>query len=143
MELGESMSEVSYQGVIIEESLADKSVLDDVEIVSTQVAAVTPRHKTPWLKQWTLHTVAIPPEAAGKVAEKLKSSLIGDDETGSWYADFKNDSTHYIIFPGKIFKIDRTKAAQYQAATTYGISLGIPDYQLNFDEFVITGREED
>ncbi|MEJ0073630.1 MAG: hypothetical protein WDN27_06205 [Candidatus Saccharibacteria bacterium] len=44
----------------------------------------------------------------------------------------QNDATHYIIFPNKVFKIDRTKAAEYQAATDYGLTLGIPAYQLDF-----------
>ncbi|HUC90143.1 MAG TPA: hypothetical protein VMR45_05050, partial [Patescibacteria group bacterium] len=68
----------SYQGVIIEESLSDKSVLGDIKILSTKVEEVTPRHKTPWLKQWTLHTVEVPVSEAEAVAQKLSHSL-GDN----------------------------------------------------------------
>ncbi len=38
---------MKFQGIVIEESLADRSVLDDIEIISTNVEAVTERHKTP------------------------------------------------------------------------------------------------
>lgn len=38
---------MDYKGIIIEESLEDKSVLDEVKIVDTKVEPITPRHKTP------------------------------------------------------------------------------------------------
>ena len=50
---------MKFKGIIIKESLADKSVLSKVEIEKTKVEKVTPKHKTPWLSQWTLHTVSI------------------------------------------------------------------------------------
>lgn len=50
---------MDYKGVIIEESLENKDVLDHVTIVSTKVEPVTTGHQTPWVKQWTLHTVEI------------------------------------------------------------------------------------
>lgn len=124
---------MSFQGVIIEESLTDTLVLSDVKVVSTKVEPVTEKHKTPWLQQWTLSTVTISDEKANKVAEQLSKSL----DRNYWYADFKNDKTHYIIFPNKVFKIDRTKKDEYQAATDFGVTLGIPDYQLDFAPNVV------
>lgn len=116
-------------GVIIEESLENKDVLKKVKIVGTKVERVTEEHKTPWIKQWTLHTVEIPENKADKIAEELSKSL---DSQHAWYADFKNDAWHYIVFRGKFFKVDRSKKEQYANVTKYGISLGIPDYQLDF-----------
>ena len=116
-------------GVIIEESLENKDVLKKVKIVGTKVERVTEEHKTPWIKQWTLHTVEIPENKADKIAEELSKSL---DSQHAWYADFKNDLWHYIVFRGKFFKVDRSKKDQYANVTKYGISLGIPDYQLDF-----------
>lgn len=120
-----------YKGVIIEESLENTDVLKKVKIVSTKIAKVVEKHKTPWLSQWTLHTVEIPESKAKQVSEKLSKSL--DRSHGSsWYADFKNDIYHYIIFRDKIFYIDRKNKEQYDEAKHYGISLGIPEYQLDF-----------
>jgi hypothetical protein len=124
---------MNYEGVIIEESLKDKAVLNDLAIISTKVEPVTPEHKTSWLEQWTLHTVRVPEDKADQIAEKLSHSL----DRNYWYADFKNESTHYIIFPDKVFKIDRTKADEYNAATEFGLTLGIPDYQLDFAPNVV------
>ncbi len=123
---------MNYHGTVIEESLKDKSVLKNVRILSTKVEKVTERHKTPWLTQWTLHKVEIPEEDVARVAEEL-SKAIDDTHKGSWYADYKTEKEHYIIFKNKVFHItDRTSKAQYDEAKRYGISLGIPEYQVDF-----------
>ena len=120
---------LSFGGVIIEESLEDKSVLKGVRITKTKIEKATPEHKTPWVKKWTLHTVNIPENKAKTIAEKLSKSL---DSKHDWYADFKSNTHHYIIFRNKIFYIDRNSNEQYNKAKAYGISLGIPEYQVDF-----------
>ena len=120
----------NFNGVIIEESLEKKDVLKKVKILKTKVEEVTPEHNTPYLKQWTLHTVEILENQADEIAEELSHSL--DSKHGDWYADFKNNKFHYIIFRNKVFKIDRSKPEQYDEVVKYGLSLGIPDYQLDF-----------
>jgi len=119
----------NFIGTIIEESLESKNVLEDVKILSTKVEKVTEKDKTPWIKQWTLHTVEILIDQADAAAKELSLSL---DSKHDWYADFKNNAFHYIIFRDKIFKIDKRKKEQYDEARKYGISLGIPGYQLDF-----------
>ncbi|MBI3577543.1 hypothetical protein HY086_05900 [Candidatus Gottesmanbacteria bacterium] len=121
---------MNYQGTIIQESLGDPSVLTDTNVLATRVETVTEKHKTPWLSQWTLHTVEIAEEKATVFAQKISQSF--DPNHPDWYVDFKNDLYHYIIFPNKIFKVDLANLVLYKEAKTYGISLGIPDYQLNF-----------
>lgn len=118
-----------FIGIIIEESLENKKILKKVKILKTNVEAVTEKHQTPWIKQWTLHTVEIQESQADKLAEELQKSL---DSQHNWYADFKNNSIHYIIFRNKIFKVERRRKEQYLEAAKYGISLGILDYQLTF-----------
>ncbi len=123
----------SFIGVIIKESLENKDVLQKVKIVKTKIEQVTEKHKTPWIKQWTLHTVEIPENQADVVAKDLSKSL---DSEHNWYADFKNDKFHYIIFRNKIFKVDRSKPKQYSDVTKYGLTLSIPDYQLDFSPHI-------
>lgn len=119
---------MSYKGVIIEESLENKDILKDVTILSTKVEEVTEEHRTPHLKQWTLHTVEIPEDRGEEVAEKLSKVL--EISHGHWYVDFKNDTHHYIIFRNKVFYVDRKSKEQYDEAERYGASLGIPEHQL-------------
>ena len=123
-----------FNGVIIEESLENKDVLRKVNILKSKIEPVTEKDKTPWVKQWTLHTVDVPEEKAQELAEKLSHCL---DKEHEWYADFKNDTTHFIIFRDKVFKINRRNINEYEAARNYGISLGIPEYQVNFTADVV------
>ena len=121
--------ENKFVGVIIEESLENKDVLQKIKIIATNVIKVTENHKTPWVDKWTLHTVEIPEEDVENIAQQLSESL---DSEHPRYADFKNTTHHYIIFRNRIFYIDRTSKEQYDEAKNYGISLGIPEYQVNF-----------
>jgi len=122
---------MNYVGTIIEESLRDKDPLQKVVILSTKVEKVVEAHRTPWLKQWTLHKVEVPEDKVEEVSKIISQSF--DTSHGqSWYVDYKNEKWHYIVFPNKIFKIDRTSAEQYAEAKKHGISLGIPEYQLDF-----------
>lgn len=120
-----------YHGVIIEESLESKAILKKIKIISTKVAPVTERDQTPWINQWTLHAVEIPESEAKNIAEEISKSL-DPQHGGSWYADFKNSTHHYIIYRHKIFFINRKSQKEYDAAKEYGINLGIPEYQINF-----------
>src|SRR3989344_9251897 len=120
---------MDYKGVIIEESLENKDILKDVKISDTKVEEVVEEHKTPWIKQWTLHTVEIPENQVESIAGKTSKAL---DSKHNWYADFKNDTHHYIIFRNKVFLVDRSSKEQYDEAKKYGISLGIPEYQVDF-----------
>ena len=118
-----------FTGIIIKESLENSKVLKKVKIIKRRVEKVTEKHKTPWVRQWTMYTVKIPEEQADDIAKELRKAL---DSKHSWYADFKNDEFHYVIFRNKIFKIDRSKKEQYDEVIRYGISLKIPEYQLDF-----------
>jgi len=119
---------MSYRGVVIEESLIDKSVLETLTVVSTRVEPVTAAHRTPWLAQWTLHTVEVPDDQARRVADLIAEAL-GPDY---WYADFRDDQTHFVVFPLKVFVVDRSDPAQYWPVVEHGLRLGIPDHQLDF-----------
>jgi len=120
---------MNYTGVIIGESLENKDILKKIKILSTKVEPVSEKHKTPWLKQWTLHTVEIDADKAAKIAIEISKCL---ESAHNWYADFKNDTLHFIVFRNKVFRINRTNKEQYDEAKNYGISLGIPEYQVDF-----------
>lgn len=120
---------MSYKGIVIEESLQNLTILKQLKVISTKVEQVTESHKTPWLRQWTLHTVEIGEDDAQNVADKLSAAL---DSKHDWYADFRNDKYHFIIFRNKVFKVNRNNPEEYEEVKEYGVSLGIPDYQLNF-----------
>lgn len=47
----------NFRGTIIEGSLEDLSIFKELKILSTKVSTNVEKHKTPWLKQWTLHSI--------------------------------------------------------------------------------------
>ncbi len=120
---------MTFQGVIIEESLDNAAILKELHISDTKIEPVEDGHKTPWLKQWTMHTVIIPEEKADLVAERLSEDL---EKEHNWYADFKNEQYHFIVYRGKVFKVDLSNPTLYKEAKQYGMSLGIPEYQIDF-----------
>lgn len=122
----------NFIGTIIEESLENKEVLKKLKILKTKVEKVKEAHKTPWIKQWTLHSVEILGKQAKEIAMEISKSL---DSKHDWYADFKNKKSHYIIFRDKVFFVNRTNEEEYNKAEKYGLSLGIPQYQLDFKRF--------
>ncbi len=125
-----------YKGDVIEESLQDKTVLKDLTIITKRVEPVTERHQTPWLSQWTLDTIEVSDVQADDLAKKLSAAL--DATRHNWYVDYRNPTRHYVIFKDKVFKIDRSKKADYDAMVAYGLSIGVPDYQLpNFADLPI------
>ncbi len=126
---------MNYKGTIIEESLADKSVLKQVKILKTKVERVTPKHMTPWIKKWTLHTIEVSEEKAAEIAELLSWSF--DASHPQWYADYKNDEYHFIVYNGQIFKVDRSNQEEYKEARDYGIAIGIPEHQLDFSPLLL------
>lgn len=121
---------MNYTGVIIEESLSDTSILHKIKITDSKIEPITPKHKTPWLTQWTLHTVEIPEEKTDEIAKEISKSF--DPEHSHWYADYKNEQFHFIVYANKIFKVDLANPDLYKDAKAYGISIGIPEYQVDF-----------
>jgi hypothetical protein len=119
----------NFIGTIIEESLASKDILEKIKITGKKAEKVTLKHKTPWLEKWTVLKVEIGSDKAAKVADELSRCL---ESAHNWYADFKNDDFHFIVFRNKVFRITRTSEEQYAQAKKYGVSLGIPEYQLDF-----------
>ena len=133
---------MDFEGVIIEESLADRSVLASIEIIETHVEPMTPEHhRTPWIAQWTLHTIRVLESRAPAVANAI-SHAIDSAHAASWYADFKNDTHHYVIYHERVFLIDRRNAVQYAEAVSYGIERGLPEHQADFVSLLPDGGTE-
>ncbi len=123
---------MDYTGIIIEESLGYKDILNELEVLKTDVEQVTNEHKTPWLERWTLHLIKVPEADIEPVVARLSDEF---EREHPWYIDLKNDKTHYIIFLNKVFKVDLSNP-DYSQAKAFGISIGIPSYQLDFDQLV-------
>lgn len=89
------------KGVIIEESLNDKSVLNDFKIIKTETEKVNDKHRTPWLTKWTCHKVEIDDEKTDEICDKLQKAL---DSSHEWYIELKNNKYEITIFHDNIIK---------------------------------------
>ncbi|MFA5185335.1 MAG: hypothetical protein WC551_02520 [Patescibacteria group bacterium] len=121
---------MNYKGVLIKESLKDPTILASLNVLNSVTEPVVETDQTPWLDFWTLVMIEIPEAEIEQTAEKISRAL--DSDRTNWYADFKNDAWHYIVFSGKVFKVDLKDPDQYKAVKDYGRSFGIPEHQLDF-----------
>lgn len=116
--------------MIIEESLVQKDILQKLSILQTQVVPVTESHQTPWVQQWTLHTVSLPARQVLEIADELSKSL--DPDHHAWYVDFNNGEDYFVIFRNAIFTWRKGDQDAVERVKHYGLLLGIPDHQLDF-----------
>ena len=104
-----------YKGVIIEESLEDKSILKNFEIISQTVSENL---------GWHIDTVLVSESDFEKLAQIIKR--------GTWYMHFWVKEKMVAIFYGKIFSFDFNDKTSWEPVLKYGLSLGIPEEQLDF-----------
>lgn len=109
------MSQERYKGIIIEESLENRDILKDVEIIESTVSSDG---------EWHMHTVSAMPEDLERLAQDLKE--------GTWYAHFWSDRNVIAVFKGKVFRFNFDDKSTWKDAIEYGRALGIPEEQLDF-----------
>lgn len=120
---------MDYKGVIIEESLIDTEIIKELNVLQKEVEEINKEDNTPWLTKWTMDTVVIEETKIDEYTNRL-SELIDTKHCNDWYCDFRNDKYHYVVFPNKVFKLDRNKKQDYIDMQEYAIKLGLPKHQL-------------
>jgi hypothetical protein len=66
------------------------------------------------------------------VAAALAAALLPD---GGWYADFRTEAEHFVIFAGRIFTYVKGDAAGREEAAAYGRSVGVHEHQLDWEDY--------
>ncbi|MEI6288783.1 MAG: hypothetical protein WCP18_04425 [bacterium] len=108
-----------YKGAIIEESLADNRLLNNLDIIKVRIS----NDENP-ADRWHIYTVKVNQEEIEKLAQNIKPK---------WYMHFWNDQKDIIaIFENKKFKFNYEDKASWSPAIDYGLSQGIPKEQLDF-----------
>ena len=104
-----------FKGTIIENSLADRSILDRVKIE---------RHYQSG--DWILDEVLVAEEQIPELAKSLAD--------GPWYIHLwqQGHDDVKVIFKDKIFDIKFSDKSTWTDAVSHGKSIGIPDEQLDF-----------
>jgi len=110
-----------YKGCIIKESINDESILDLVEIKSSELWKTD---NVP--KYWTaifFESIII------DFPEKLSKVLIGN-----WYVDMKFDNVKIIVFKDKVLKYTIGNVKEKQVVIDYCRKMGIPEKQMDWPE---------
>ncbi len=103
------------EGIVIEDSLDDKTILSSLEILRSWTDG-----------SWKLHRVRLRRERALELAEHLVE--------GPWYIHFWVPGTDnvLVIFKHNTFDIKYSDKSTWESAVNYGVSTGIPVEQLDF-----------
>jgi nitrogen fixation protein len=104
-----------YIGIIVEESLIDKSILKGFKIIRQEIS--------PNLG-WHLYMVEIP--------ERDIYDLSKNIESNKWYMHFWRNREVIVVFKDKTFKFNYDDKKTWHPAVEHGLSIGIPKEQLDF-----------
>jgi hypothetical protein len=103
------------KGTIIENSLSDKGILNNLKIENTRRA-----------DDWILRDVLISEDQISLLSQSLAD--------GPWYIHLwhPGEDTVIVVFKNKIFTINFSDKSTWAEAVAYGKSIGIPEQQLDF-----------
>ena len=115
-----------YRGVVIEESLDDRSPLALLRVTdSNSFDIAEPGEGQPPV--WTVTNFEVDDAAAPGLAEALSSAL-----KQSWYVDFNDGHRSYVVFAGRVFSYERGDAAAVELAKQHAVSVGVPASQIDW-----------
>jgi len=126
--LGRGFS-VALRGAIIAESLLVGFVFEPVPLTDIRLSRTTITDPAPSQPAvWTLLEF----EAESSHAETLSSHLSSGLASPGWYASFDSDGEVWVIFPGQVFRYDRTDASAHDEVSRYAHAAGVPDDQCDW-----------
>jgi 8-oxo-dGTP pyrophosphatase MutT (NUDIX family) len=123
--LGASKDTSPWKGVILEESLSDKSLLNLVKIVGTDRSKLEGEDR-----YMTFHNVTVEDSKIKGYLEKAMKAI-----KPGFYTHVCKDGVMYVIFKDKSFTFKKDDP-ELQKARRYGESQGILKEQMNFEHII-------
>ncbi len=105
----------TYKGTIVEQSLTDLSVLDDIKILKTTISPNA---------GWRMHVVEVTREQLEAVSKFMEAT--------KWYAHFWNGDEMIVVYPNMLFLQSVSHKETWKPAIDYGLTIDIPLEQLDF-----------
>jgi len=116
------------KGLLLKESLNQMEILTKIRVTKTETWNIqNPADFQPSV--WTAISFEVEESQADLLTEALSESL-----KPRWFIDASTDTTVYVVFPGKVFKYPKGDGAQRELVRQYGMSLDIPERQLDWSE---------
>lgn len=110
---------MNYIGLIIEESLKDKSILKELEVLDVKVTD----DSNP-ADRWHIYRVLVNKDQIKEIQKVI--------DVGKWYIDFKSETDVVIVYKDKIFEYKKVDVEGREKAVEFGRSIGVPEKQLGF-----------
>jgi hypothetical protein len=107
-----------YRGVVVEESLEDNRIMNGLEVVGIHISG----QENP-SERWHLYTIRVNEEEIERLSSSIKNA---------WYMHFWIGRKVIVIFNNRRFDFDYDTKATWRPAVEYGLSVGIPESQLDF-----------
>ena len=112
---------MKYRGIIIEESLNDNRVLNNVNILKLYITEAAKKSD-----QWHLFEVEVEENEIENISKLIMEG---------WYTHFWRGSDVVVVFTHKIIKFNYLDKNTRNEAIEYGRKLNIPEEQLDFPIF--------
>jgi len=110
--------EKKYEGIVVEESLEDNTIVNSLNVLKVKISDdANPSDR------WHLYTVQVSKEDIDNLSKSVKRG---------WYMHFWKDRKVIAIYKDKQFAFDYDDKSTWQEAIDYGLSIGIPEEQLDF-----------
>ena len=108
-----------YKGCVVEESLDDNRVLNGIELANVKISDDAKPEE-----RWHIYRVYATEDQIDYLSAHIKDG---------WYMHFWDGKTMIVTFKGKSFKFDFGDKEAWKPVVDYGLSLGIPREQLDFE----------
>ncbi|MDQ5949232.1 MAG: hypothetical protein QG589_358 [Patescibacteria group bacterium] len=109
-----------YKGSIVEESLEDNLILNHFIITGVHITDDENVNE-----RWHIYDVEVNKNQIIELSKCIKSE--------KWYAHFWSTNKDIIaVFRDKLFEFNHEDKESWRDAVAYGISIGIPEEQLDF-----------
>jgi len=126
------MTDTSYSGALLGESLRPGAVLDGIPLTVMKIyRAALGNAEAGQPELWTVIEFEVPVDRARELAESLSRLLLAD---GGWYCDFRSADEVFVVFSGRIFRYPRGDRAGRARMEEYGRSVGVPAAQLDWPD---------
>jgi hypothetical protein len=120
-------------GYVLVESMRPGSRLEGLPLTLTKIERYPVRNPTPeQASVWTTVEFQFPEEEAGRLADALAEVL---EEKGGWYSHFNVNGETFVVYAGRVFRYPSGDKAGRAEAEDYGRSVGVPERQLDWDEY--------
>lgn len=116
-----------YTGLLLAESLDDHTVLDLLHVTRQEIWDVGDRAADFQPRTWTAVFFEGDALQVDEVTEALSHAV-----NQRWYANVSTDDTEYVVFRDRVFKHAKGDRVGAAPAVGYGLSVGIPEHQLDW-----------